>query len=122
MFRAANRDRWPEVRSELTEAYRLSKAAAEQVSPVVYVIDLDALLGRLGPGPAMIASGLTSAAKTLALELKKKGAAVNTLVVGADTGSDTVAEWTLSLLGGGPQGPTGEVITLGGDQIGKALS
>jgi NAD(P)-dependent dehydrogenase (short-subunit alcohol dehydrogenase family) len=113
---------WPEARIELTEAFRQSKGAAVEGRPVVYIVGIDDLLGRSGPVPAMVAAGLASAARTLALELKKPGVPVNTIIVGPDSDPGTVAAWSLMLLQAGPSGPTGELIHLGGTQIGKALS
>ncbi len=122
VFQPVNVTNWPEARIELTEAFRQSKGAAVEGRPVVYIVGIDDLLGRSGPVPAMVAAGLASAARTLALELEKQGVPVNTIVVGRDSDPVTVAAWSLMLLQAGPSGPTGELIHLGGAQIGKALS
>lgn len=122
VFQPGDVTNWSEARIELTEAFRQSKGAAVEGRPVVYIVGIDDLLGRSGPVPAMVAAGLASAARTLALELEKQGVPVNTIVVGRDSDPGTVAAWSLMLLQAGPRGPTGELIHLGGAQIGKALS
>jgi hypothetical protein len=122
VFRPADVDTWTGARRQLAEAFHLSKDAAARELPVVYVVEIDALLGRSGPTPAMVATGLVSAARTLAVELKKAGAPVNTIAVEGDSDAATVAAWVRILLEGEAGAPTGEVIHLGGAQIGKALS
>lgn len=102
--------------------FRLSKAAAVENQSVVYIVGLDALLGRTGAAPAMAAAGLVSASRTLALELRKAGSRANTVVTTTESSTATVARWVVRLLESDPDGPSGEVIHLGGAQIGKALS
>jgi len=86
---------------------------------VVYVVAGDDLLGRRGPGRAMVACGLLSAARTAAVEGARAGVPVNTLAVEADTPPATVAAWVARLLE--PGGPTGELVRLGTAHLGKAL-
>ncbi|MEX1004590.1 MAG: hypothetical protein WD990_11330 [Acidimicrobiia bacterium] len=113
---------WPTTLDALTTVFTTTKAAAIAGSPIVFVVSSDALLGRTGPTPAMAANGVVSAARTLAAELRKQGVPVNCVARSAATPVDAVVRWTLLLLGGGPDDPTGEVVQLGGAQIGKALS
>ena len=122
VYQAAGHAGWDEAQQELLTLFRLSKAAATEENPAVYIIDLDALLGRLGAAAAMNANGVVSAARTMALELRRSGARVNTLVTTEQASIDTLAEWVLLLLTDQPDGPSGEVIHLTGTQIGKALS
>lgn len=122
VFRPGDVGTWLEARRELTESFHLSKDAATRGCPVVYVVDIDALLGRSGPAPAMVAAGLVSAARTLALELKKSAVPVNAVAVERESDAASIARWVVTLLEGGARGPTGELIHLGGGQIGKALS
>jgi NAD(P)-dependent dehydrogenase (short-subunit alcohol dehydrogenase family) len=89
---------------------------------VVFIVSADALLGRTGPLDAMAATGVVSACRTLAVELRKQGVPVNCLAAAADTPGATLAAWAMRLLEGGPTDPTGELIQFGGVQIGKALS
>lgn len=113
---------WPGTLDLLAGVFRVAKAAASDGSPVVFVVSADALLGRSGPTEAMTAAGIVSACRTLAAETKKQGVGVNCLATAADTPTATLAAWVARLLDGGPDDPTGELIQLGGVQIGKALS
>lgn len=113
---------WDRVRTELIDLFELSRAAAIDEIPVVYVVSSDALLGREGPGNAMVATGALSAARTLAAEMRKSGVPVNVIGTSVETPTIVVASWVRALATGGPDGPTGELVQLGGTQIGKALS
>lgn len=113
---------WPGTLDRLTEIFTAARAAAVAGSPLVFVVSADALLGRTGPTEAMAATGIVSAARSLAAELRKEGVPVNCLAAGSDSPVGTVAEWARILLGCGPADPTGELIQLGGVQIGKALA
>lgn len=113
---------WASTLDGLTAVYRVAKDAAVAGSPVVFIVSADALLGRTGPLDAMAAAGVVSASRTLAVELRKQGVPVNCLAAAADTPGATLAVWAKRLLEGGPTDPTGELIQLGGVQIGKALS
>ena len=112
-------DELDEVADQLRAAFDLSQPAAVFGHPVVYVVSSDAMLGRTGAGNAMVAAGLLSAARTLAAEMRRNGVPVNVLGIGDDTPSETIATWVSLLLEQG--GPTGELVQLGGSQIGKAL-
>lgn len=112
-------DDWAEVRSELLEAFRLTQEAFTSGTPICYVVLHDDLLGRRGPGPAMVATGLLSAARTAAIEGRKPGVAVNVLAVNADTEPETLGRWVARLLE--DDGLTGELIRLGSSHLGKAL-
>lgn len=116
---AVTTDEWSEVSSELFEVFQFSQGAARAGAPLVYLVLTDDLLGRRGPGRAMVATGVLSAARTLALEMAKSGVPVNVLSVEEDTAPATIGTWIgyLSL----PDGPTGEVVRLGSGHIGKAL-
>lgn len=113
---------WPSMLDGLTVVFEQSQAAAVAGSSVLYLVSSDALLGRTGPLDAMAANGMVSAARTLAAELRKTGVPVNCLGVSDDTPPAAVVEWAVRLLDAGPDGPTGELVQLGGAQIGKALS
>jgi NAD(P)-dependent dehydrogenase (short-subunit alcohol dehydrogenase family) len=113
---------WPSTLDALTGLYRKARAAAIEGSSVVFLVSSDALLGRSGALDAMAAMGVVSAARTLALELAKQGAVANCLASGVDTPRDETVQWSLRLLAGSADGPSGEVLQLGGAQIGKALS
>lgn len=113
-------DAWERVLDELTEAFHLSREAAIAGAPVVYVVRNDDLLGRRGPGLAMVATGLLSAARTLAFEGRKAGVPANVLAVEADSAPESVARWALRLME--PDGPSGELVHLGSLHVGKALA
>ena len=111
-------DDWDAVAGELTEAFDLSQAAARDDAPVVYIVDNDDLLGRQGTGGAMVACGLLSAARTLAIETARSGIPANTIAFD-DTAPEVVGFWVEALCR--PNGPTGEIIRLGNGHLGKAL-
>jgi NAD(P)-dependent dehydrogenase (short-subunit alcohol dehydrogenase family) len=113
---------WPATLDALTAVFKKAKAAAVAGSPIVFVVSSDALLGRTGAAEAMAANGVVSAARTLAAELRKQGVPVNCVARSATSPDDVVVRWALQLLDGGTDDPTGEVVQLGGAQIGKALS
>ncbi|MPZ52271.1 MAG: hypothetical protein GEU79_05980 [Acidimicrobiia bacterium] len=110
---------WDACARELTTAYQLSKQAVERGDPVVYVVHNDDLLGRRGAVGAMVATGLLSAARTLALETAKAGVSINVLAVDDTSSNDQIAVWVQRLLES--HCPTGEVVHLGATHLGKAL-
>jgi len=112
-------DGWTAVLNELTAAYELSQTAVKVGGPIVYLVEGDDLLGRRGAGRAMVACGLLSAARTLALETARAGVPVNVIAMGATTTHDALGSWVELLCG--PGGPNGELIRLGADHLGKAL-
>ena len=113
-------DEWNDVASEMAAAFDLSQAAARSGGAVIYILGGDDLLGRRGPGAAMVACGLLSAARTLALETAKSGVPVNAIALGPDTSPQVTAFWAEALCR--PGGPTGGLVQLGRDHLGKALS
>ncbi|HKY47439.1 MAG TPA: hypothetical protein VJQ79_05575 [Acidimicrobiia bacterium] len=112
-------DGWTAVLDELTAAYQLSQAAVRSGGPIVYLVESDDLLGRRGIGSAMVACGLLSAARTLALETARAGSPVNVIALGTATTQDSLRVWVELLCR--PDGPSGELIRLGADHLGKAL-
>lgn len=112
-------DEWPEVMAELTEAFLLSREAASAGAPVVYIVHNDDLLGRRGAGAAMVATGLLSGARTLAFEGRKTGTPANVLVVEDVSPPEQIARWAVRLLE--RDGPSGELVHLGSQHVGKAL-
>lgn len=121
VFRAeAVGDDWDEVRAELHRAFEMSQEAAKDEESFVYVVHHDDLLGRRGPGRAMVATGLLSAARTAAIEGSRKGWTAN--VVAYDDGADAeqVGRW-VERLAEDSFGVTGELIRVGSTHLGKAL-
>lgn len=110
---------WTAVLDELTAAYQLSQAAVRAGGPIVYLVENDDLLGRRGIGSAMVACGLLSAARTLALETARAGSPVNVIALGTATAQDSLKVWVELLCR--PDGPSGELVRLGADHLGKAL-
>ena len=113
-------DVWNEVEAELHRAFQMSRASAQAEESFVFVVHHDDLLGRRGPGNAMVATGLLSAARTAAIEGSRKGWTVNVVAYDDDTDPSLVDEWA-ERLATDSRGVTGELIRLGPSHIGKAL-
>lgn len=113
-------DDWGEVRSELERAFQLSRDAAQSEESFVFVVHHDDLLGRRGPGNAMVATGLLSAARTAAIEGSRKGWTANVLAFDDDSDPELIDVWA-ERLAQDTQGVTGELIRLGASHLGKAL-
>jgi hypothetical protein len=105
--------------AELTRAFEVAKEAAIEETSFVYVVRQDDLLGRRGPGNAMVATGLLSAARTAALEGIRKGWTANVLAIDAEADPAVVTEWAHHLLDA--DDVTGELVRIGAGHIGKAL-
>lgn len=112
-------DDWDTILSELTDAFEFAQRAAKSQGPLVLVIDGDDLLGRNGPGRAMVACGVLSGARTAAVEISRSGIPVNVIALESVTTPESAARWVETLAR--PGGPTGELIRLGSDHIGKSL-
>lgn len=113
-------DVWEEVRSELQSAFTLARAAAQAEENFVFVVHHDDLLGRRGPGKAMVATGLLSAARTAAIEGSRKGWTANVIAFDDDTDPEVVNQWA-ERLARDPAGVSGELIRVGVSHLGKAL-
>ncbi|HSK06105.1 MAG TPA: hypothetical protein VK990_01210 [Acidimicrobiia bacterium] len=113
-------DDWARVRAVLTQAFAVSRASAQAEESLVYVVRQDDLLGRRGPGNAMVATGLLSAARTAALEGARKGWTANVVAYDEGTDPETVHAWAQHLLDSGDV--TGELVHLGPGHVGKTLA
>ena len=113
-------DDWEEVRAELTRAFEVAREAATAEESIVFVVHHDDLLGRRGPGRAMVAAGLLSAARSAALEGLRKGWTANVVAFDDDADPTHVERWA-KLLAEEPAGITGELVRVGASHIGKAL-
>ncbi len=113
-------DDWAEVRAELERAFEMSRRAAQAEQSFVYVVHHDDLLGRRGPGSAMVATGLLSAARTAAIEGARKGWTANVIAYDDEIDTEIVRRWA-DRLAGDSEGVTGELIRIGSTHIGKAL-
>lgn len=113
-------DDWNEIRAELERAFQMSRTAAQAGESFVYVVHHDDLLGRRGPGNAMVATGLLSAARTAAIEGSRKGWTANVVAYDDETEEASVRAWA-EKLATNAEGVTGELIRLGASHIGKAL-
>lgn len=114
-------DDWEAVAAQFREAFESTRRALGAGAPVVYVVDQRDLLGQRGPGAAMAATGLLSGARAAAFEMRRSGVPVNVLATEEGSPPAAVAAWVERLLDPGPGGPTGELVRLGGDHLGKAL-
>jgi hypothetical protein len=114
-------DEWEEVAAQFREAFEATRRALAAGAPVVYVVDQRDLLGQRGPGAAMAATGLLSGARAAAFEMRKAGIPVNVVATEEATPPEALARWVDRLLAAGPGGPTGELVRLGGEHLGKAL-
>jgi hypothetical protein len=112
-------DVWDDIAAELARVFELSRAAAQSEEAIVYVVRQDDLLGRRGPGNAMVATGLLSASRTAALEGTRKGWTSNVIAYDDDADRASVEAWAERLLDS--EGVTGELIRVGPGHIGKAL-
>lgn len=113
-------DDWKSVRSEMERAFRMSHEAATAEESFVYIVRHDDLLGRRGPGPAMLATGLLSAARTAAIEGSRKGWTANVVAYDDSTGIDAARTVAERLLNESLE-VTGELIRVGSSHLGKAL-
>lgn len=113
-------DDWTEVRDELERAFSMSRTAAQNEESFVYAVHHDDLLGRRGPGNAMVAAGLLSAARTAAIEGSRKGWTANVVAFDNDSNPEMVDRWA-ERLATDSDGVTGEVIRIGVSHLGKAL-
>lgn len=111
---------WSEVRAELDRAFQMSRTAAQAEESFVYVVHHDDLLGRRGPGNAMVATGLLSAARTAAIEGSRKGWTANVIAYEDETDRDLVRGWA-EHMAGDSHGVSGELIRLGVGHLGKTL-
>jgi hypothetical protein len=110
---------WEHVMGELAAAFEMSQSAVRDGGSVLYVIEGDDLLGRRGPARAMVACGLLSASRTLALETAKAGVPVNVIAMAESYPVESAGSWVEALCR--PGGPHGDLIQLGTDHLGKAL-
>lgn len=113
-------DDWAEVSAELDRAFQMSRAAAQAGENFVFVVHHDDLLGRRGPGRAMVATGLLSAARTAAIEGARKGWTANVVAYDDEADPELVRGWA-ERLAEDSFGVTGELIRLGPAHLGKAL-
>jgi hypothetical protein len=114
-------DDWEAVLAQFREAFERTRRALEAGGPVVYLVDQRDLLGQRGPGAAMAATGLLSGARAAAFEMRRAGIPVNVVATEEATPPEVVADWVARLLQPGVGGPTGELVRLGGEHLGKAL-
>lgn len=113
-------DDWPEVSQELTRAFTFARTAAQAGEDFVFVVHHDDLLGRRGPGNAMVATGILSAARTAAIEGSRKGWTANVLAYDDESDEALVEMWA-ERLASSPSGVSGELIRIGSSHLGKAL-
>jgi hypothetical protein len=98
----------------------MSREAAQREESFVYVVHHDDLLGRRGPGNAMVAAGLLSAARTAAMEGSRRGWTVNVVAYDDSADPGDVDRWA-QRLAEDSLGVTGELVRVGTSHLGKAL-
>lgn len=113
-------DDWAEVAGELARGFTVARTAAQADENFVFVVHHDDLLGRRGPGNAMVATGLLSAARTAAIEGSRKGWTANVLAYDDDSDDELIELWA-ERLAKDPSGVSGELIRIGSSHLGKAL-
>jgi len=113
-------DDWDEVAAELTRAFVFARSAAQADESFVFVVHHDDLLGRRGPGSAMVATGLLSAARTAAIEGSRKGWTANVIAYDDDSDPELIEAWA-ERMAEDSRGVSGELIRLGSSHLGKAL-
>lgn len=114
-------DDWDSIIAELQRVFTASRACARAGESFVYVVHGDDLLGRRGPGKAMVATGLLSAARTASLEGWSKGWTVNVIAWDGEAGSrETVESLAAGMVSTGAV--TGELVHIGPGYVGKALA
>ncbi|NND85406.1 MAG: hypothetical protein HKN46_09685 [Acidimicrobiia bacterium] len=107
------------VQAELEEAFHLSRSAAREAAPMVYVVAGEDLLGQRGAPAAMVSCGLLSAARTAAIEGAKPAFSVNVVAPEQGAAPDAIATWVARFLDA--DGATGELLRVGPAHLGKAL-
>ena len=113
-------DDWGDVAAEMERAFGFAREAATAGESVVFVVNADDLLGRRGPGNAMTATGILSAARTMALEGWRKDWTANVVAWDPETADkESVESLARELAAGGAV--TGEVVRTGPGHLGKAL-
>ncbi len=113
-------DDWADIAAEMERAFQFARQAAMDEASVVFVVDADDLLGRGGAGNAMLATGILSAVRTMALEGWRKGWTANVVAWDGETGDRDGVE-SIATAVSTPGTVTGEVIRVGPGHIGKAL-
>lgn len=113
-------DDWESVATEMERAFGFARQAAVDETSVVFVVNADDLLGRRGAGNAMLATGILSAARTMALEGWRKGWTANVVAWDGETGDRTDVE-ALAASISETGAVTGEIVRIGPGHIGKAL-
>ena|GEM_PF-1690534 len=109
------------VTPALTGAFAGAREALEAGRPVVVVVEARDLLGQGSPLDAAVATGLLGMVRTLAIEGAKPGWRINLIAAGGDgdDGDEGAVEETIDLLGAARF--SGQVLQLGGANLGKVV-
>ena len=110
---------WTEAEDELAEAFELTRAAASDAAPVVYLVRSSALLGRADPLDAAVATGLLGGARALAFEGRKNESFATVVAIGDGVKPQIVVEAIELLVA--TRGANGQTFTLGAEHLGAAL-
>jgi hypothetical protein len=108
------------VTPALTGAFVAAREALGAGRKVAVVIDAGDLLGQGSPLDAAVATGLLGMVRTLGIEGVKPGWSVNVVAGGeGDEGDEAAVEETVAMLAGSSL--TGQVLTVGGANLGKVV-
>lgn len=119
VFEPASVSTWAEAEEELTRAYRLAHAAAQENAPVVFVVDAAAAVGRAAPLDAAVAVGLVAGGRCLAFEGLRKDKYAT--VVGYDCAEDaSQVAATIEFLAATGVG-RGQTVMVGSTHVGAML-
>ena len=106
------------VTPALTEAFVAAREALGAGRPVAVVVDARDLLGQGSPLDAAVATGLLGMVRTLGIEGVKAGWSIN--VIAGGEGDEAAVEETLAMLAGSSS-VTGQLLTVGGANLGKVV-
>jgi hypothetical protein len=106
------------VTAALTGAFVEARQALEAGRRVAVVVDARDLLGQGSPLDAAVATGLLGMVRTLGIEGVKPGWSIN--VVAGTGGDEAAVEETVAMLAGSSS-VTGQLLQVGGANLGKVV-
>jgi hypothetical protein len=110
---------WDAAEDELAEAFRLSREATLADAPVVYLLDMDAVLGRADPLDSAVATGLVAGARSLAFEGKRYERYAAVVAADEDVTPEAIAEAVGYALSS--RSALGQVLSLGSAHVGALM-
>lgn len=110
---------WRGAEDELAEAFADAQAAVAVNSPVIFIVETEALLGRGEPLSSAVADGLLAGARSIAFERRRFGGYGSVVAVGSDVDPEQVADAIACLMIS--KGSNGQPFVLGDQHLGAAL-